>query len=92
MYSSESQKAHPTAEFIDWTQNSLPTDITYNSIILFTNITIHETVPFVKLYIATTAHQKSYFPRTINDWNMLPVHLIEITDNDTFKIELQSLL
>jgi len=47
---------------------------------------------YVLPQVSTTAHQKSYFPRTINDWNMLPVYLIEITDNDTFKTELQSLL
>ena len=41
---------------------------------------------------STTAHQNSYFPRTISDWNKLPTHLIEITDSDTFKTELQSLL
>ena len=39
-----------------------------------------------------TAHQSSYFPRTVSDWNKLPTHLIEITDSDTFKTELQSLL
>ena len=39
-----------------------------------------------------TAHQNSYFSRTISDWNKLPTHLIEVTDSDTFKTELQSLL
>ena len=39
-----------------------------------------------------TAHQNSYFPRTISDWNKLPTHFMESTDSDTFKTELQSLL
>ena len=40
----------------------------------------------------TTAHQNSYFSRTISDWNMFPTHLINVTDTNTFKTELQSLL
>ena len=40
----------------------------------------------------TTAHQNSYFLRTISDWNKLPTRLIEVTDSDTFKTKLQSLL
>ena len=33
---------------------------------------------------------KQLFSRNISDWNKLPTHLIEITDTDTFKTELQS--
>ena len=42
--------------------------------------------------LSTTTLQNSYFSRTTSDWNKLPTHLIEITNSDTFKTELQSLL
>ena len=42
-------------------------------------------------HIHLPEHQNSYFSRTISDWNKLPVHVIEVTDTDTFKTELQSL-
>ena len=32
----------------------------------------------------TTAYQNSYFPRTISDWNLLPISLIEMTDKNLF--------
>ena len=37
---------------------------------------------------STTAYQHSYLYRTINDWNKLPINLIEFTDTDSFKNEL----
>ena len=36
--------------------------------------------------------QNSYFSRTINDWNSLPVDLVEVADADIFRTGLQSLL
>ena len=39
-----------------------------------------------------TAHQNSYFSRIISDWNMLPTHLIEVTDTDAFKTELRKII
>jgi len=41
---------------------------------------------------STTAYQYSYFYRTVNDWNKLPLNLIGLTDTDSFINELQSLL
>jgi len=41
---------------------------------------------------STTAYQYSYFYRMVNDWNKLPLNLIELTDTDSFINELQSLL
>jgi len=43
-------------------------------------------------HVSTSAHQNSYFSRTINDWNLLPIDLIEISDSDNFRTKLQSLL
>jgi len=42
--------------------------------------------------LPTTAYQYSYFYRTINDWNKLPLNLVEFTDTDSFINELQLLL
>ena len=36
---------------------------------------------------STTAYQYSYFYRTINDWNKLPVNLFELTDTDSLKMK-----
>ena len=33
---------------------------------------------------STTAYQYSYFYRTVNDWNKLPLNLIELTHTDSF--------
>ena len=42
--------------------------------------------------VKSTAHQNSYFSKTINDWNSLPLDLIEVADGDIFRTGLQSLL
>ena len=67
--------------------------ITYNPSIPLTSNTINETVSSTILdllpYSSIMAHQNSYFSRTVSDWNMLSIHLIEVTDTDTFKTELQ---
>ena len=36
---------------------------------------------YILPYSCTTAYQNSYFSRTINDWNMLPIDLIEVVDS-----------
>ena len=41
---------------------------------------------------STTAYQNSYFARSINDWNILPIDFIEVVDTDIFRTKLQSLL
>ena len=40
---------------------------------------------YILPHVSTTAHQDSYFSKTINDWNSLPVDLIEIADADIFR-------
>ena len=66
--------------------------------ILLTSSSINNTVSSTTVtttYLpnsSTSAQKNNYFSRTLSDWNMLPVHLIEITDTDTFKTGLQSLL
>ena len=40
------------------------------------------------LYTATSAYLGSFFPRTIKEWNALPIYLIEFDDNDLFHYEL----
>ena len=47
---------------------------------------------YILPHVSTTAHQNSYFSRTINDWNSLPVNLVEVADADIFRTGLQSLL
>ena len=47
---------------------------------------------YILPHVSTTAHQNSYFSRTINDWNSLPVDLVEVADADIFRTGLQSLL
>ena len=69
---------------------TIPSNITYNSSILLTNIMFYKTVPPITLHLTT--YQYSYFYRTMNDWNKVPVNLIELTDTDSFKNDLQSLL
>ena len=49
---------------------------------------LHYILPFS----STTAYQNSYFSRTISDWYMLPINLIQVIDTDIFRTELQSLL
>ena len=44
---------------------------------------------YILPYSSTMAHQNSYFSRTTSDWNMLLMHLIEVTNTDIFKAELQ---
>ena len=72
--------------------------ITYNPSIPLTsntNYTINKTVSSTTLHLTlfiTTAHQNSYVLRTINDRNMLPIHLLKVTDTDTFETELQFVL
>ena len=41
----------------------------------------------IVLYTATSAYQGSFLPRTIKDWNILPIHLIELDGNDLFRSE-----
>ena len=47
---------------------------------------------YILPHVSTTAHQNSYFSRTINDWNSLPVDIIEVAEADIFRTKLQSLL
>ena len=47
---------------------------------------------YILPHVSTTAHQNSYFSRAINDWNSLPVDLVEVADADIFRTGLQSLL
>jgi len=72
-------------------KGSVPSNITYNSSILFTNVTIYETVPPITLHLTSIIYHcisVSYFYRTVNDWNKLPLNLIELTDTDSFINEL----
>ena len=32
-------------------------------------------------YSSTLAHKNNYFSRTLSDWNMLPIYLIEVGDS-----------
>ena len=43
-------------------------------------------------YIATSAYQGSFFPGTIRDWNILPIHLTELNNNNLFSSELTDFL
>ena len=43
-------------------------------------------------YTATSAYQRSFFPQTIKDWNLLPTYLIEINNNDLFHSKLTDFL
>ena len=52
----------------------------------------HHPLHYILPHVSTTAHQNSYFSKTINDWNSLPVDLIEVADADIFRTGLQSLL
>ena len=70
-------------------QSILSSTISVNSSVLF--ISTYHPLHYILPCSSTTAHQNSYFSRTISDWNKLPTHLIEVTDSDTFKTELQSL-
>ena len=47
---------------------------------------------YILPYLSTTTHQNSYFSRMISDWNMLLIHLIEVTDTNTVKTELKFVL
>ena len=49
---------------------------------------LHMIIP----YTATSAYQGSFFPRTIKNWNALPLYLIEINNNDLFHSELTDFL
>ena len=43
---------------------------------------------YILSYSSTMTHQNSYFSRMISNWNKRPIHIIEVTDTDTLKIEL----
>ena len=42
----------------------------------------YHSLHIIILYTATSASQRSLFPQTIKDWNLLPAYLIEINNND----------
>ena len=59
-----------------------------------TNRTTHQCYPLqiILPYTAISAYQGSFFPRTIKDRNILPIHLIELNNNDLFSSELTDFL
>ena len=43
-------------------------------------------------YTTISAYQGSFYPQTIKAWNILPIYLIEINNNDLFHSELTDFL
>ena len=42
--------------------------------------------------VQSTVYHKSFYPRTIRDWNQLPTHITDIDDTEGFKAALDDLL
>ena len=47
---------------------------------------------YILPHVSTTAHQNSYFSKTNNDWNSLPVDIIEVADADIFRTGLHAII
>ena len=76
-------------------QSILSLIVSVNSSILFICNTIYKTISSTSLHLTLFFYDstpKQLFFKNHKWLEQLPTHLIEITDTDTFKIELQSLL
>ena len=52
------------------------------------NTRSHHHLHLIQRQANTMAYQQSFFPRTIKDWNHLPINVIEIQNFDTFQTQL----
>ena len=98
MYSEIHTVYHPTVVQLTYYIHKLLSVVTY--IVCSENVKLlcrtlrshHHPLHLIQPQTNTAAYQYSYYPRTINDWNQLPIHLIEINSNKTFQTELNNYL